>query len=929
MIPDNYTAESLSRIIHENTLSLAKSRSSLDKKAANIGSTALKPLPEWAKKQICKTRELDYVIKAIKMRAPDAKLEKANALLSQCHTIQKEIEARFGRLAVVRELDKIIPFADNNKLLIHLNSDPSSRHPIPPSQMEWHMHLGLLMQIYFDTADLKLRQIISFLAANYLAKVVPYANDSYAEWQTAEMFQKGLFNQVPHHREFPSFEPFLLPEINKYLNVCNSTRNILIDNKHIEEILPLRFEVVSLAEDIGEDRLAMKIREYLSNGFDWRKYFNKPFLFDLTPYLEKYILSVNESDASLKAVFEENRQPLESQIDEMVCSTAKNMRREFPEIITNEADEKRLQALIRSNITCVCRTEVRGTGVLSVLPFFEDPKYFNCSSTEPLLNVPASENQAKFTRTLCCDRRTFFQVQFEEFVNVTGIRLGAVHGRHSIFEFMSLEDFLTKYYKSIFQMVEFSEASPTSPIFTKKEDFIHSRSFESCKRKFLTPSQDKAYLHILGTPLLNMIEGLLSKLDDRHWEELNAREDLRQLLQTSLYRITVHLANADFHSGNYGRFTQEIEVIQNELIDLLFILSPYDQKDFQKIYLNSLTDHIPTNVLCQIIPGLTKCGMNSFAAILAAVYKSTPNPELTYGSGVYTESWGHIGKNRSLSSVIQNPTIDTVDFYLGEFNHNISIHLDVDKYEASDVIQEVKTLLEAKPNIKHLTVAIDGTIDFHISEQSKHLLESFAEEIKIGKLNFVFFRSGQKYDMLGMDNLYGSPFWVLNNGGEQWSHFHTLGENPAFTADPLSLQWFCLLYEFAPQATDIYRRQIFSNVREILKHVPRSLTPGQNANIKICQVDEGMQPSFIEIKVLADRGAKVADEIKELFLSKFVEKGLKAHARASFGFFHPNINIIGSSLNGEPRNVRLNPGLDPQEIPVFIEFLNELAQKFA
>lgn len=927
--PTAQASQALLRIFDQTKESLAVSRSCLESNPATPGPGLLPTLPQWAKEQICKARELDCAVKLIKISCPSARLCDADELISQCRAIQREMELRFGGLAVENQLQTITPYADKNKLLVHLGSDPAQWKPISPQCMEWHVHLGLLMQAYLKTEDPELRKTIAFLAANYLAKVVPYANDSQVEKQAAEMFQWGLFNQVPHHREDPAFESFLLPEISKYLNCGGQDRKILIDTKHIEDLLPLWFDVLPLSEELGKKMMAERLRDHLSQGFDWTEYFKKPFLFDLTPYLEEYIVSGSESDAASKAIFEKKRRSIEEKIDRMVRSVARRLSREFPQIIGTEADKDRLKALIRSNIACICRNEVRGTGILTELSIFSDSKYFDCSSVQPLLKTSPRESQARFAQLLCQDRQAFFQIQFDEFVNVTGVRLGAVRGRHAVFDFLSLRDFLAKHYGSSVRLVEFDGAAPEARIFKKKEDFINSRAYQKCKQMFASPSIDNAYLNILGMPLLEMLEGFLNKFDEGQWNRLNDREDIRQILQTSLYRITVHLANAHFHSRNYGRFTQEMEIVQNELMDLLAILGPYRREDFQKIYLRSIAPNIPPTLPCQVTAGLTKCGMNSLAAILAAVHKKNPHPELTYGSGVYTESWGYIGKNRNLPAILNNNDIQKVDFYLGEFNHNISIHLDTDRYVAGDVIKEVQALLDAKPGIEHLTVAIDGTIDFHNSEKSKQVLEFFGEGIKAGKLNFVFFRSGQKYDMLGMDNVYGSPYYVVNNGDIHWKDFNDIRSYPGSMADDLSLQWFSLLYEFAPQATDIYRRQIFANAREILKHVPPSLEPGRNAKIKVCQVDDGMQPSFIDIKVLDPNGAKIAGEIKAMFLSKFTDRGLKAHARASFGFFHPNINMIGSSLDGQPRNVRLNPGLNPKDIPIFAEFLQELAQRYS
>lgn len=84
-----------------------------------------------------------------------------------------------------------------------------------------------------------------------------------------------------------------------------------------------------------------------------------------------------------------------------------------------------------------------------------------------------------------------------------------------------------------------------------------------------------------------------------------------------------------------------------------------------------------------------------------------------------------------------------------------------EQYEVGDIIGEVEALLAAKPETERLTIAVDETIDYVRSEQVTRLLERFSKEIKEGKLNFVFFRSGQKFDMLGIDNYDRHFIWLI------------------------------------------------------------------------------------------------------------------------------------------------------------------------
>ena len=44
---------------------------------------------------------------------------------------------------------------------------------LPASQEEWHLNLGLLMNVYNNTQDPSIKKKIEFLAFNYLAKAAP------------------------------------------------------------------------------------------------------------------------------------------------------------------------------------------------------------------------------------------------------------------------------------------------------------------------------------------------------------------------------------------------------------------------------------------------------------------------------------------------------------------------------------------------------------------------------------------------------------------------------------------------------------------------------------------------------------------------------------------------------------------------------------
>jgi len=274
---------------------------------------------------------------------------------------------------------------------------------------------------------------------------------------------------------------------------------------------------------------------------------------------------------------------------------------------------------------------------------------------------------------------------------------------------------------------------------------------------------------ILGQSTLDLVKGLLAEIPEDKWIRLNADPQKRQIIQTSLFRLLEHLTIAENNMSNFTKFTQAIELAHCEIATLLAITTPFNENDFSEIF-NQQLYHVPPELRNFVKSGITKSAMNTFAGINAAIISQQPHLERVYGKGSYFEEIQFIGDQRSTEEVLENPKIDHVDLYVGEFNHNISLDQNLNEYQATDIIGEVEALLAAKPNTEHMTVAVDCTIDFLHSKRANTLLEHFSKEIQEGKLNFVFFRSGQKFDMLGMDNYYGAPFYMIKMGQNIGNH---------------------------------------------------------------------------------------------------------------------------------------------------------------
>ena len=173
--------------------------------------------------------------------------------------------------------------------------------------------------------------------------------------------------------------------------------------------------------------------------------------------------------------------------------------------------------------------------------------------------------------------------------------------------------------------------------------------------------------------------------------------------------------------------------------------------------------------------------------------------------------------------------------------------------------------------------------------------------------------------MLGIDDRYGSPVYMINNRDACWKPFDELLTQDLYKTDLLSTQWFCLINKFAPESTDAYRKLIFENTRRILDSIPESLKPEQRPDVKVCTVDKEMDACFIDIKIMGEDAWKMSNRIFEAFYQKFAEHNGKIHTRGGYGFYHPNISFFPLADNTMPgRCMRINPGIDREECNLII-----------
>ena len=314
-------------------------------------------------------------------------------------------------------------------------------------------------------------------------------------------------------------------------------------------------------------------------------------------------------------------------------------------------------------------------------------------------------------------------------------------------------------------------------------------------------------------------EGLVNK---EHWDSMK-NSGYAPVVDTLLYRLTEHLSMARLHRNDFGQFSQYMELAQGEVAALLSIFHPFTYQDFQTSFKEQIKQNMPEELKdCALNAGLAHSAMNllySSIAEVKALKKAAGDDAPFYmqkSEGLYYETGAleaKPGDNQAL------------DFYAGQIFKNIQLHtLDAYSPELENIQNDLRKALEGNKG-KPLTVAMDTTMDFQNSWAIKDLLKTFASEIKDGKMCFMVYRSGQKFDMLGSDAYYGSPFYVLNNGDAKWNTISQMTQQEKYLADSLSTQWFASISQFAPSSSvDQYRKLIFDNSKQISDGVKQKLS---------------------------------------------------------------------------------------------------------
>jgi hypothetical protein len=892
-------------------LSSLKAKKSLSgiKGRVNIGlASKLGNMPKNATKYLEIHQQFEKAINAMKEKGEGDKIpQDILNIFQKSKEAVKKIANQVNYSSYLKILNKdTSSYTDETKLLRPLVSEAKNTHS---NMKEWELNFGLLHSAYQRTKEEDTKATIRFLMTNYLAKAA-YLNSypatgqgmsesdikSYQNMlQIGQMTFGGMYHRIAD-RENPTLRILGL-EGAIGSNNEKSADLIPVDSTEIQKLYNVAFVTTP---DLSKKEEIVNI---LVNLFEaHRDQFPKtnmefPVLIDITAQIGE-LLFTNGKNEKIKA-YEDKQQEVRVALNEIIKIAADAIKQKHP----NDLDLAKVSDYLRTNMAVVSRAQVNEH--LGVIGLHKN-----------LFKIEDFES-----RTIQL-RNKFITQKVKEWAGLTAVNVGAINFRRVAAETHTnpIDIGLLGAGKGVEYTVS-GKADVT--MYPKLGDILKTNTFRMLENlvegKYPNANEGQ---QLLAKATVGMMHTLLGKISEKDWNDKQNDPIIKELTQNALFRITQHLATAAHQGGNFRQFSQCIDRTHSELTTLLALYAPFDPSSFDHEYKEFLKPIFPEYMEPRTV-GVARSAMNVFAGVNSAIIQEIPNPVRICGSHSYYEEVALVGGNRTLEKVLQDPSTEKVDLYVAEFYHNIDIDTNHIRYQKGTVAEDIRNIFKNKPKTDSLTVSIDATIDFTRSEDIKELLKEFQKEITEGKLNFIIFRSGQKFDMMGLDNYFGSPFYIVNNSDKKWDKFSIIKTEEAFKTDPLSEQFFSWITETGPELIDQYKALIFENTRKILNIVPEELAPVQGKEVCVCSFEEGVKTPFIDIKVdMADfeKNSDLQIWVRQRFTQIFLQEDKLVYMRGSFGFLHPNITWI------EPK-MRINPGIDPSEIRLYQQFFQELATK--
>lgn len=786
---------------------------------------------------------------------------------------------------LVRRVVAVLPL-DEYRLLMGGEGEP-----IPSTEMEWNINIALMQDALRQTTHPAIKTLITAASINYLAKSAPIkAND--IEQTEGLQRSKGSPSKFYHRLWAGAYDGSIKEKIVDSHVACIPGSVVhLTHSPHVSHLFGLMTTTVTpyLASAAGQRKFKSDLKQVLATRLilDKEELRIQPkLLFDLTQMLGAHVNTrrsqSQRTQFQLKLTVSLN----------LMQSLILEVTREFMEDFTiPPCLHPHLNKLLLDS-TAILRAQLGMAGII-----YSFPIHSSAPHDDTVIN---------------------------HLISTTGCRLGAVATRILLGKCLSLEGY-QRPSPSVLYGIRVNGGTDNPLLYKDPLELVQTQLFQRAQKRFTNPQTP--HIFAIGHGTLAIFAGFLSELSKEQvsWKRVNAQPALRMATQTTLVRAMQHLAIAEHQVGNqtkidYTKFTQAIELMQAEVASL-FILTQYQTEDFTDIYKRRLIEYkvIPPGLHSCIETGLAPSGTSVMAELIARLRQLKPDLRIACGMYAYYEflvrSLGTdelLVKAQHIDDVLQDPKANCIDFYLAAFHPIADESPPSSKgYPTPDVIGDVKKLLARTTTLWHtLTVALDCTIDTLYSPQLIAFFQEFEMDIRLGRLVVLVFRSGQKYDMLGLDNSYGAPFFVVSNK-RGWKGLTTLN----LVTDPISQLWFSLAHKYATRELDTYRKAIFDNARRILNRIPASLNLHKKKPF-VYRIDPRLQSGFVHVACNTFEQRDLEDTLR----AKFQLAGKPISNRESFGFHQTNITRMLSDL-------RICPGPDPKDVDIVVSALEAFGKQ--
>ncbi len=905
------------------------SQAERSRKEADKGLSALKgrsvtrlesqseELPSWAFKAIEVQKELEDAVHAMEAKGLRNQIPKdVFKTLKKSKATVRKLANKVNYSAFLKAIrTQAALSADTTKLLTPLESEEFE--PSLSNMREWELNCGLLYSAYQHTENEDTKAIIRFLMINYLAKAA-YLNEASGTTQTEEeqqsyqeMLQLGQFTLGGmYHRTMDVMVPtlYLLDPLDEQIGSANEGAHdlIIMDHMEIQQLFNVSF--VPTPDISNEDAVVAILVEQFEAHLDRfpDENMQHPVLIDITAQIGQKLITGGQPEKIHE--YEEAQREVKKQINAIVKRAVEALQLKYPE---REDIKSKAADYIKMNLAIVSRAEINDrVAVLGMHANIFDSTDFMATQAKPTSPHPFRE------------RHFMLSDKLKEWAGQTGVNVGAVNLRRIAAEIYVNPLELRRLGRG--QITEYAVPGRTDlMMYSKPSSVAETHVFNTLAEMGEGKNPNASAGQVLLTrATVTMMRTLLGKIDTTTWMSKQDDPTIRELTQTACFRTLQHLATAMNHIDDFRQFSQAIDRTHAELTTLLVLYSPFDPASFEVAYEAFLRPIFPTGMRPTTV-GVARSAMNVFAGVNSLILQSNPNAVRICAPHSYYEEEELLEGTGTLQQALEDPGIEKIDLYATEFYHNIDVDPNYTHYQKGRVIADIQEIFRRKPKTDALTVAIDATIDFTRSDDIKELLKTFENEIKEGRLNIVVFRSGQKFDMLGLDNYYGNPFYIVNNGREKWGDFNRIKTDDAFHTDELSVQYFSWMAEAGFEIVEQYKQPIFDNTRSILDNVPQGLLPAPGKSVCISTFEEGVKTPFIDIKIdfpNPETSFELQGWVREHFIELFLSENKLVYARGSFGFVHPNITWIDPKM-------RINPGIDPTDIPLYQRFFQDLEAK--